>query len=115
MLARLALAGLAVLSVHQAAPAHPAGVAIRVEFDYSAAELMVDAIDRPTLNEAEAGALLRNRGVAAMVAKTIVFSPQSTPQGFVADMQAFVATHRYLEATSRSTGSTSTGTRSWRS
>jgi hypothetical protein len=98
-LARLALAGLAALSASPAAAsAHPpAGGGIRVEFDYSAAELMADAIDRPELSEAEAGALLRNRGVAAMVAKTIVFSPQSTPQGFVADIQAFVATHRYPE------------------
>jgi hypothetical protein len=101
-LARLAFAGLAVLSVNPktaasaAASAHPPGGAeIRVEFDYSAAELMADAIDRPALSEAEAGALLRNRGVAAMVAKTGVFSPNSTPQGFVADMQSFVATHRY--------------------
>jgi hypothetical protein len=66
-----------------------------VEFDYSAAELMADAIGRPALSEAEAGALLENRGIAAMVEKTIVFSPKSTPQGFVADMRSFVATHRY--------------------
>src|SRR6185503_19505719 len=73
----------------------PAGGKIAVEFDYSAAELMTDAIDRPALSKAEAGALLQNRGIAAMVTKTCVFSPQSTPQGFVADMQSFVATHRY--------------------
>jgi hypothetical protein len=104
MLARLACAGLTVLPVNPAgaastaASAHPAtGVRLRVDFDYSAAELMVDAIARPALSEAEAGALLRNRGVAAMVAKTGVYSPNSTPQGFVADMQAFVATHRYPE------------------
>ena len=77
-----------------AAPAIPAAK-LRVEFDYSAAELMADAIGRPSLSEAEARALLENRGVAAMVAKTGVFSPGSTPQGFVADMQSFVATHRY--------------------
>jgi hypothetical protein len=92
----VAFAGLALLSVNAAPSAHPpAGGGIRVEFDYSAAELMVDAIDRTTLSDAEARALLRNRGVAAMVAKTGVFSPNSTPQGFVADMRAFVVTHRY--------------------
>jgi len=100
-LTRLATAGLALLSLNPAsaaASAQPrAGAAIRLEFDYSAAELMADAIGRPTLSEAEAGALLRNRGVAAMVAKTGVFSPQSTPQGFVADMQSFVTTHHYPE------------------
>ena len=100
-MARLALAGLAVLlqaAGVAAAPARaPAGGAIRVEFDYSAAELMADAISRPALGEAEARALLENRGVAAMVKKTGVFSPQSTPQGFVADMQSFVATHKYPE------------------
>src|SRR5262249_36866326 len=58
-------------------------------------ELMADAIERPTLSEAEARALLENRGIAAMVAKTAVFSPSSTPPGFVADMRAFVTTHRY--------------------
>jgi len=56
---------------------------------------MAEAIDRPTLSEAEAKALLEDRGIAAMVAKTAVFSPGSTPQGFVADMQSFVATHKY--------------------
>jgi hypothetical protein len=89
---------LALLSVNptiQAAPHPPARGKIHVEFDYSAAELIADAIGRPALSEAEAGALLQNRGIAAMVAKTIVFSPKSTPQGFVADMQSFVATHRY--------------------
>jgi len=100
---RVVIAGLAVLSLNQAIEAAPAGSApppatgIRVEFDYSAAERMVEAIDRPTLSEAEASALLENRGIAAMVTKTGVFSPQSTPQGFVADMQAFVTTHRYPE------------------
>ena len=73
----------------------PASGPIRLEFDYSAAELMVEAIDRPALSEAEARALLDNRGIAAMVRKTGVFSPGSTPQAFVADMRAFVATHRY--------------------
>src|SRR5262245_52013377 len=98
----LAIAGLAVVSApiaaatSPAASAHPpAATQLRLEFDYSAAELMVDAIDRPALTEAEAGALLGNRGVAAMVAKTGVYSPNSTPQAFVADMQSFVATHRY--------------------
>lgn len=76
-----------------AAPSHPP--AIRLEFDYSAAERMVEAIDRTALSEAEAGALLENRGIQAMVTKTAVFSPGSTPQGFVADMRAFVETHRY--------------------
>ena len=97
---RTALAGVAVLSLSQAvqaSPQPPAGGKIRVEFDYSAAELMADAIDRPTLSEAEASALLQNRGIAATVAKTGVFSPHSTPQGFVADMQAFVVSHRYPE------------------
>ena len=73
----------------------PAVGPIHLEFDYSAAERMVEAIDRPSLSEAEVGALLENRGIAAMVKKTGVFSPGSTPQGFVADMRAFVATHRY--------------------
>jgi len=94
----LALASLALLAMNpatQAAPHPPAGGKIAVEFDYSAAELMTDAIDRPALSKAEAGALLQNRGIAAMVTKTGVFSPQSTSQGFVADMQSFVATHRY--------------------
>jgi putative zinc-dependent peptidase DUF5700 len=100
---RLAIAGLAVLASSQAieAAASPAGPAhppaIRLEFDYSAAQRMIEAIDRPALSEAEARALLENRGIAAMVAKTAVFSPASTPQGFVADMQSFVATHRYPE------------------
>ena len=100
--ARLALQSLAVLSLSHAmqaaaAPAasSQAAVAIRVEFDYSAAELLADAIERPSLSEQEAKALLQNRGVAAMVTKTAVYSPQSTPQGFVADMQSFVTTHKY--------------------
>jgi len=100
--ALLAVAGWSVLLVSPpiqaaspaAAPTDRAGK-LRVEFDYSAAERMVDAIDRPSLSEAEARALLENRGVAAMVTKTGVFSPGSTPQGFVADMQSFVTTHRY--------------------
>ena len=79
-----------------AAPSRPPAAArIRLEFDYSAAERMVEAIDRPALSEAEAAALLENRGIAAMVSKTGVFSPGSTPQAFVADMRAFVGTHRY--------------------
>lgn len=77
----------------QAAPAQPGR--IRVEFDYSAAERMVEAIESASLSEAQAGVLLENRGIAAMVKKTGVFSPHSTPAGFVADMQAFVTTHRY--------------------
>jgi len=77
------------------AAAAPASGVIRIAFDYSAAESMADAISRPTLSEAEAKALLENRGIAAMVTKTGVFSPGSTPQGFVADMQSFVATHKY--------------------
>jgi Putative zinc dependent peptidase (DUF5700) len=68
---------------------------IRLEFDYSAAERMIEAVDRKALSEAEAAALLENRGIAAMVKKTGVFSPGSTPKGFVADMQTFVATKRY--------------------
>jgi hypothetical protein len=101
---RLVVAGLAVLSSTQTieAAGSPAGSAtppatseIRVEFDYSAAERTVEAVDRPTLSETEASALLENRGIAAMVANTGVYSPRSTPQGFVADMQAFVTTHRY--------------------
>ena len=83
----LAIAGLAVLSPSPAVPAAVAGTApprssdpIRVEFDYSAAERMAEAIDRPALSEAEAKALLENRGIAAMVTKTGVFSPGSTPQ-----------------------------------
>src|SRR5262249_5877259 len=106
ILSRLVVAGLAAFSMSPTFPAAacaaastppPVGGTIHVEFDYSAAELMVDAIERPTLSEAEASALLKNRGVAAMVAKTGVFSPKSTPKGFVADMQAFVTTHRYPE------------------
>jgi hypothetical protein len=103
MLVRLAVAGLVALSsIHAieaaAAPAPSTTIGeIRVAFDYSAAEKIVEAIDRPALSEAEASALLENRGIAAMVAKTGVFSPGSTPKGFVADMQAFVATHRYPE------------------
>jgi hypothetical protein len=84
-----------VLAAPAASPPARTGAEIRLEFDYSAAELLVTAIERPALNEAEARALLENRGVAAMVKKTGVFSPASTPQGFVADMQSFVATHRY--------------------
>ena len=98
--ARLTLAGLSILLLaagSAAAPARPPAGGFRVEFDYSAAELMADAISRPALSEAEARALLENRGIAAMVAKTGVYSPQSTPQGFVADMQSFVATHKYPE------------------
>src|SRR5262245_5158147 len=90
---------LAVLPLKAAAApksAPPAG-SIRVEFDYSAAELMADAIRRPSLSEAEARSLLENRGIAAMVAKTAVWSPKSTPEGFVADMQSVVATHKYPE------------------
>jgi len=101
---RLAIAVLVALAVGPWIPAATADVVstvvrphseARVTFDYSAAELMVDAIDRPALSAAEANALLENRGIAAMVKKTGVFSPSSTPQGFVADMQAFVTTHRY--------------------
>jgi hypothetical protein len=74
----------------------PAAVpTIRLRFDYSAAERMVEAIGRPSLSEAEANGLLENRGIAAMVKKTGVFSPSSTPEAFVADMRSFVATHRY--------------------
>jgi len=91
----LAIAGLAVFSSPTGSAPSPATGEIRVEFDYSAAERMAEAIARPTLSEAEAKALLENRGIAAMVAKTAVFSPGSTPQGFVADMQSFVATHKY--------------------
>src|SRR5262245_3820644 len=76
------------------AAASPAAT-IRVEFDYSAAERMVEAIERPALSEAEARALLENRGIAAMVTKTAVWSPTSTRDGFVADMRSFVATHKY--------------------
>jgi hypothetical protein len=96
----MAVAGLAALplTLATAAPAPSSATGeIRLEFDYSAAERMAEAIDRPSLSEAEARAMLENRGIAAMVAKTAVWSPQSTPQGFVADMQSFVATHRYPE------------------
>ena len=101
-LVALAIAGFAVLSPNPTVPAAVAGTApprstgpVRVEFDYSAAERMAEAIGRPSLSEAEAKALLENRGIAAMVTKTGVFSPGSTPEGFVADMQSFVATHKY--------------------
>lgn len=103
-LTRLVVAGLAAISLNStreatgstaaSAPASSAGE-IRVEFDYTSAELMAGAVDRPSISEADARALLENRGIAAMVAKTGVFSPGSTPEGFVADMQSFVATHRY--------------------
>jgi hypothetical protein len=68
---------------------------IRLEFDSSAAELMVAAVERPALSKAEARALLENRGISAMVQKTGVWSPSSTSQSFVADMQSFTATKKY--------------------
>ena len=92
----LAIPVTAVLAAGATAPSRtPATGRIRLEFDYSAAEKMIEAIERPALSEAEARALLENRGIAAMVSKTGVYSPGSTPQGFVADMRAFVASHRY--------------------
>ena len=65
---RMALHGLVVGSLSHgslagaaasASAQHPP--AIRVEFDYSAAELLAGAIERPSLSEAEAEALLPNR------------------------------------------------------
>ena len=95
LLASLVISALGVACSPASRTETPATGRLLVEFDYSAAELMVEAIDRPSLSEAEARALLENRGIAAMVKKTGVFSPGSTPQGFVADMQAFVVSHRY--------------------
>jgi hypothetical protein len=88
----MALPGTACSPAERSRP--PVASPIRLEFDYSAAERMVDAVARKTLSEADAAALLENRGIAAMVKKTGVFSPASTPQVFVADMQAYVATKR---------------------
>ena len=90
----LALLSLGLPSEGASAPSKSTGE-IRLEFDYSAAERMVEAIERPALSEPEARALLENRGIAAMVAKTSVFSPGNTPATFVTDMQSFVATHKY--------------------
>ena len=42
----------------------PVASHIRLEFDYSAAEKMIQAVERKALSEAEAAALLENRGIA---------------------------------------------------
>jgi hypothetical protein len=55
----------------------------RIAFDYAAAETIIAALQRPTLSQADARALLDHRGITAMVDNIALYVPGHTREDFV--------------------------------
>jgi hypothetical protein len=74
-------------------PAPRADTAPSLRFDYSAAELLIDAYQRTSISDADIDALLANRGVLAMVENTIKYLPQPVSL-FGAALREYVETRQ---------------------